>query len=1193
MELNDDDGVLATQPVRSLLLNDIVAYVEVRSGHDNRSRGVKAELRKLGARVVDTLTKDVTHVIFNEGLPSTYKKAKKLKCHLVSVLWIEACKEELTKVSEAGFPPIGQQLYEDPTCLKNFKKLKSMQPDFDEEVAIMKTNQIQKRIQRRKPKLPQPLEDHDNRGDFNKPSSSTSQTKTKKLATKRNNKKPASPKRHVALKEITPVVINKSPSQRKQQAQIGTSTAENIPAIVKILPESLQKEESSESVIFCAEVEVESSSNTAKRKKKRSKISSDRDISRAEFVAGLSTVVQSMSENNEEWMSSEISPWRKRLHNADKKTLPRNSKPSKNDSASKTSMPRRSSRQSTVQSKLGGQSGHGSVSASAVILQKQRVQLPLPKSPGEDFMLLSQEPGDMPSIDELARMRKGSVNVGALPVSFSQIVRSYNAVAQRNSDRPVQPEVDDGSVRGSGSEEHNGHIVLVEDAICDEEVVQTCQNTCPSEAESTVSSTSTRVLINGMVPERSVNSPLNILPDSEEVDHDELSSFVRPPEPSATERNPSPIFVIKKAKLRRPMKKTVTIDKKDGSPPTSSDLQNISKNENSLQDKKPESEAKDNSTTDKAVQSKGSINPMDYINKIFLPRFLSNATTPHNNQSSTVYVEETPDSVLDVNNGPNAAVIPPTPAADVECDKNNSIVSPTQSLTSSVFSWVKRSCKVPLFSSRQKQSETPNSRQTNLGTLQVSSEKAINKNILTKSGKHSTFLDIVEENQESVLAAQSKESEDAEVCSNTKNPVRKSVRQRQILPSSTSLWPPKNIETQGNMSGSSSTAERINKPSGVTKPQTRARVICVVELNDDSPNVESKKLKEEASSGYDTSNSEVSISKKSPKLTKSSDTSSFKRKRISEAASPSDEPVKKRSEVYETSTAPSSPTVEETHERDSSSNKSGKKRTKTTPNVKVKRAKVKLEPLTPTKSTRQSRADSSVNLLGTRSHSDVSEASSKSLGRKSSEVAKKRLARSLTRANTSNTPKVIVCTFLTASEQNGIDIAGESLCGWRLENKVTSRTTHVINSGPKRTLNMLKGMVRGCWLVDQKWMLDSAKAGEWLDEEKYELSKFSPAVRQCRLKRQAVGKEFKHDLFSKVGAIYVSPKTENPPAKDVRELLELCGAELTTSQKDASIIIGVNCGSKSSSHCVNARWVLDSVTKNKILSVSDPPFQIE
>jgi len=42
-----------------LPVTDVVAYVEVRSGHDNRSRGVISELRSLGASIAPTLNKDV------------------------------------------------------------------------------------------------------------------------------------------------------------------------------------------------------------------------------------------------------------------------------------------------------------------------------------------------------------------------------------------------------------------------------------------------------------------------------------------------------------------------------------------------------------------------------------------------------------------------------------------------------------------------------------------------------------------------------------------------------------------------------------------------------------------------------------------------------------------------------------------------------------------------------------------------------------------------------------------------------------------------------------------------------------------------------------------------------------------------------------------------------------------------------
>jgi hypothetical protein len=42
-----------------IYISGVVAYVEVRSGGDNRSMGIKAHLRSLGASVRDKFTNDV------------------------------------------------------------------------------------------------------------------------------------------------------------------------------------------------------------------------------------------------------------------------------------------------------------------------------------------------------------------------------------------------------------------------------------------------------------------------------------------------------------------------------------------------------------------------------------------------------------------------------------------------------------------------------------------------------------------------------------------------------------------------------------------------------------------------------------------------------------------------------------------------------------------------------------------------------------------------------------------------------------------------------------------------------------------------------------------------------------------------------------------------------------------------------
>ncbi|KAK3091918.1 hypothetical protein FSP39_023727 [Pinctada imbricata] len=132
----EDDNLPATQPVDDRVLKDVVAYVEVRSGHDNRSRAVCKELVQLGAVVEKKFTDDVTHVIFKEGSKRTINKAQKKGIHLLSVLWVDSCKRNQEHVSERMYPATLPNQEGTPLLLTKLKKAKSMQPvDFEEELA--------------------------------------------------------------------------------------------------------------------------------------------------------------------------------------------------------------------------------------------------------------------------------------------------------------------------------------------------------------------------------------------------------------------------------------------------------------------------------------------------------------------------------------------------------------------------------------------------------------------------------------------------------------------------------------------------------------------------------------------------------------------------------------------------------------------------------------------------------------------------------------------------------------------------------------------------------------------------------------------------------------------------------------------------------------------------------------------------
>ncbi|XP_066459710.1 microcephalin isoform X2 [Eleutherodactylus coqui] len=119
---DDDDGILA----------GVTAFVDVWSSNrtENYSKMFSKQLLNLGAKVSKTFNKQVTHVIFKDGSQSTWDKAVKSKVKLVSVLWVEKCRETVMHVEESVYPAINTNT--DLPQL-NKKKRKCMQPkDFVE-----------------------------------------------------------------------------------------------------------------------------------------------------------------------------------------------------------------------------------------------------------------------------------------------------------------------------------------------------------------------------------------------------------------------------------------------------------------------------------------------------------------------------------------------------------------------------------------------------------------------------------------------------------------------------------------------------------------------------------------------------------------------------------------------------------------------------------------------------------------------------------------------------------------------------------------------------------------------------------------------------------------------------------------------------------------------------------------------------
>ncbi|XP_049819319.1 microcephalin [Aethina tumida] len=178
----------------------------------------------------------------------------------------------------------------------------------------------------------------------------------------------------------------------------------------------------------------------------------------------------------------------------------------------------------------------------------------------------------------------------------------------------------------------------------------------------------------------------------------------------------------------------------------------------------------------------------------------------------------------------------------------------------------------------------------------------------------------------------------------------------------------------------------------------------------------------------------------------------------------------------------------------------------------------------------------------------------------------------------------IVCTKMHKHEVVSFLKIVNKLGRFKVEDEVTKNTTHLVAGEPKRTVNMLKAIVRGCWVLKKDWLTESLKADKWLSEEDFEETNFSPLVQKCRLQRQAFGPTFSLDIFKECGSIFIG-KSTNPKSSDLKELVELCQGKVVSSPHMANIVVGEQ-RDRGNAVCVSELWVLDCITTNKIHSTS-------
>uniref|UniRef100_A0A8C3X0W7 Microcephalin n=1 Tax=Catagonus wagneri TaxID=51154 RepID=A0A8C3X0W7_9CETA len=178
--------------------------------------------------------------------------------------------------------------------------------------------------------------------------------------------------------------------------------------------------------------------------------------------------------------------------------------------------------------------------------------------------------------------------------------------------------------------------------------------------------------------------------------------------------------------------------------------------------------------------------------------------------------------------------------------------------------------------------------------------------------------------------------------------------------------------------------------------------------------------------------------------------------------------------------------------------------------------------------------------------------------------------------------RTLVMTSMPSEKQNVVTQVVNKLKGFSLAQEVCGSTTHVLAGKPRRTLNVLLGIARGCWVLSFEWVLWSLEMGHWISEEPFELSNHFPAAPLCRQERLSSTGQYQGTLFAEQPTMFISPAS-NPPRTKLWELVLLCGGRVTRAPLQASIFIGPFPGKKKATvKYLSETWILDSVTQHRI-----------
>ena len=185
------------------------------------------------------------------------------------------------------------------------------------------------------------------------------------------------------------------------------------------------------------------------------------------------------------------------------------------------------------------------------------------------------------------------------------------------------------------------------------------------------------------------------------------------------------------------------------------------------------------------------------------------------------------------------------------------------------------------------------------------------------------------------------------------------------------------------------------------------------------------------------------------------------------------------------------------------------------------------------------------------------------------------------------TSKFLVITGIEKSIRETVIAVVNQLGEYEIQKEVDHNTTHVVSTGKRRTVNVLKAILSGCWLLSVEWVLKSLEKGFWIKEAPFELVNDFPAAKLIREEKSSSPTYCRYQckLMADIGPIFVSPCT-SPPPQDIVKLVKLSGGTVSTTVRRACVCIG-KISAKTDGVQVSEKWLLDCITQQTVLPFNE------